>query len=224
MGQKVHPYSFRLGYIKNWKSNWYASKEKFADLLYEDFIIRKHIKKSLSYAGISNIEIERAGERVKVTIYSSRPGVVIGRRGTSIDALRDELQDKVGNQIFIDIKEIKNPSVDAQLIADNIAFQLVKRVNFRRAMKKSIQLAMEGGVKGIKISCAGRLNGAEMSRKEVYKEGKIPLQTIRADIDYGFSESNTTAGTIGVKVWVYHGDVLSPYEVLNKNNEDEKIN
>lgn len=220
MGQKVHPYSFRLGYIKKWKSRWYAKKKQFPKLLKEDAMIREHIQDTLPYGGISNIEIERAGDRLKIIIYTSRPGVVIGRRGTSIDALRDDLQDKVENQIFIDIREVKNPMVNAKLIADNIAFQLAKRINFRRAMKKSIQMAMEGGVEGIKISCAGRLNGAEMSRKAVYKEGKIPLQTIRADIDYGFTSANTTAGVIGVKVWVYHGEILFPHQQQNEENSN----
>lgn len=222
MGQKVHPYSFRLGYIKDWLSRWYAEKKNFAKFLHEDISIRKNIIESLPYGGISKIEVERAGQRLIITIYTARPGIVIGRRGTSIDALRDKLQEMTDKQIFIDIKEVKNPSVEAQLIAENIAFQLEKRVNFRRAMKKAIQLAIEGGVEGIKISCAGRLGGAEMSRKEAYKEGKIPLQTIRADIDYGFSEANTTAGVIGVKVWVYHGDILYPHEMPEEEEEEEK--
>lgn len=219
MGQKVHPYSFRLGYIKDWLSHWYTDKKNFARFLHEDISIRKYIRQSLPYGGIPKIEIERTGQRLKITIHTARPGVIIGRRGTNIDNLRDELQDKTEKQIFIDVKEVKNPSVEAQLVAENIAFQLTKRINFRRAMKKAIQLAIEGGVEGIKIECAGRLGGAEMSRKEVYKEGKIPLQTIRADIDYGFSEANTTAGVIGVKVWIYHGDILFPHEMPE---EEEK--
>jgi len=223
VGQKVHPYSFRLGYIKGWLSQWYADKKSFAKFLHEDISIRKYIQKTLPYGGISKIEIKRTGERLNIIVHSSRPGIVIGRRGVNIDTLRDELQDETSKQIFIDIQEIKNPEVEAQLIAENIAFQLTRRVNFRRAMKKAIQLAMEkGGVEGIRISCAGRLGGAEMSRKEVYKEGKIPLQTIRADIDYGFSEANTTAGVVGVKVWVYHGDILFPHQP-DKEEQEKNI-
>jgi len=201
-------------------SHWYADKKDFAKFLHEDISVREHIQNTLSYGAISKIVIDRAGERLKVVIHTARPGVVIGRRGSNIDALRDELQDKTGKQVFIDIHEIKNPNTEAQLISENVAFQLIKRVNFRRAMKKSIQLAMESGVGGIKVSCSGRLGGAEMSRRETYKEGKIPLQTIRADIDYGFSEANTAAGKIGVKVWVYHGDILFPFANKEKQRQD----
>ena len=208
MGQKVHPLSFRLGYIKSWRSSWFSNKKDFAELLHEDIKLRKYIKARLASANISRVEIERASDRVKVGIHTSRPGIVIGRRGADIDRLKDDLQDLTGKQIFIDIKEIRNPSLEAQLVAENTAFQLIKRVSHRRAMKKAVQMAMEAGAKGIKISCAGRLGGIEMSRCEGYKEGKIPLHTIRADIDYGFTEARTTYGTIGVKVWIYKGDIL----------------
>jgi len=207
MGQKVHPYALRLGFIKGWKSTWFFKKKDFPHFLYEDFKIRRYIKGTFSNAGISSIEIERASGRVRILLFTSRPGVIIGRRGVDIDRLRDELQDMTGKQIFIDIKEIKNPGIEAQLVAENVAFQLVKRVAFRRAMKKAIQMAMNAGAGGIKIACAGRLGGAEMSRRESYREGKIPLQTFRADIDYGFTEAKTTYGTIGVKVWIYKGEV-----------------
>jgi small subunit ribosomal protein S3 len=208
MGQKVHPYGLRLGFIKNWKSSWFSKKKDFANLLQEDVKIRKYIKKDFSNAGISNIEIERASGRVRIILHTSRPGVVIGRRGADIDRLRDELQDMTGKQIFIDIKEVKNPQIEAQLIAENVAYQLEKRVAFRRAMKKAMRLAMDAGAGGIKILCAGRLGGAEMSRREGYRQGKIPLQTFRSDIDYGTAIAKTTYGTIGVKVWIYKGEIF----------------
>ncbi len=208
MGHKVHPLSFRLGYIKTWSSRWFAKKKSFAEYLHEDIEIRKYVKATFSSAGISKIEIERASNRVKVIIYTARPGIIIGRKGADIDRLRDELQEKTKKEIYVEIKEVKNPRVEAQLIAENIAFQLEKRVAFRRAMKKAVQQAMAGTALGIKVKCAGRLGGAEMSRTEGYKEGKIPLQTIRADIDYGFAEALTTYGLIGVKVWIYKGDIL----------------
>ncbi|MFH1245741.1 MAG: 30S ribosomal protein S3 [Candidatus Omnitrophota bacterium] len=207
MGQKVHPYALRLGFIKGWKSVWFATKKDYAQLLYEDATIRKYIKSNFYNAGISSIEIQRASGRARIILNTSRPGVIIGRRGADIDRLRDELQDRTGKQIFIDIKEIKNAEIDAQLVAENIAFQLEKRVAFRRAMKKAMQTAMDCGCEGIKVLCSGRLGGAEMSRREGYRRGKIPLQTFRADIDYGFTEAKTTYGLIGVKVWIYKGDV-----------------
>lgn len=219
MGQKVHPYGLRLGFIKDWKSSWFSRKKDFPKLLSEDVSIRKHIKSSFPSAGIANIQIERAQGRARIILHTSRPGVIIGRRGADIDRLRDELQDTTGKQIFIDIKEIKNPAIEAQLIAENVAFQLEKRIAFRRVMKKAIQLAMDSGAGGIKIACAGRLGGAEMSRREKYRLGKIPLQTFRADIDYGFSVAMTTYGTIGVKVWVYKGDV---YKQKKEETHSEK--
>lgn len=208
MGHKVNPLSLRLGYIKTWSSRWFAQKKDFADNLHEDIQIRRYIKKNFSAAGISNIEIERASNRAKVIIQTARPGIVIGRKGADIDRLRDELQEMTKKEIYIDIKEVDNIATNAQLVAENVAFQLVKRVAFRRAMKKAVQQAVAAGALGIKIKCSGRLGGAEMSRSEGYKEGKIPLQTFRADIDYGFAEALTTYGLIGVKVWVYKGDIL----------------
>lgn len=208
MGQKVNPEILRIGVIKTWSSRWFAKKKDFADFLLEDVKIRKHIKKNLSQGAISKIEVERAGDKAKVTIHTARPGVIIGRRGADIDRLRDQLHSMTKKEIFIDIKEIKRPAAEAQLAAENIAFQLEKRIAFRRAMKRAVQQAMSAGVEGIKVACAGRLGGAEMSRREGYKEGKIPLHTLRADIDYGFAEALTTYGIIGVKCWTYKGEVL----------------
>ncbi len=220
MGHKVHPYGFRLGLIKTWKSSWFAKKKDFPQLVHEDAQIRKYIKNNFTNAGIATIEIARAKDRARIILHTSRPGVVIGRRGADIDRLRDELQDITGKQIFIDIKEIKNANLEAQLVAENVAFQLVKRVAFRRAMKKAIQMTMNEGAGGVKIACAGRLGGAEMSRREGYRKGKIPLQTFRADIDDGFAEANTTYGTIGVKVWIYKGEVYpKKKEKLPENKE-----
>ncbi|NQT46004.1 MAG: 30S ribosomal protein S3 [Candidatus Omnitrophica bacterium] len=220
MGQKVHPTSFRLGYIKDWSSRWFATKKDFPKFLKEDIIIRKHLKKSLASAAVALIEVERAGDKVRVSIHSARPGIIIGRRGAEIDRIKEELQDMIGRQVFLDIKEIKNPQVVAQLVAENIAFQLEKRIAFRRAMKKSIQAAMNAGAQGIKISCAGRLGGAEIARTEGYKEGKVPLQTLRADIDYGFTEARTAYGAIGIKVWVYKGDIM-PKAIREAKEKDK---
>ncbi|MEE8317712.1 MAG: 30S ribosomal protein S3 [Candidatus Omnitrophota bacterium] len=208
MGHKIHPYSFRLGYIKDWGSRWFARKKDFGSLLLEDARIRKHIKKNLMQAAIARIEIERASDRIRLIIHSGRPGVIIGRRGAEIDRLKDELRELIDKELQIDIKEIKRPAMSSQLVAENIAFQLEKRISFRRAMRRAVQQAITSGAQGIKIACSGRLDGSEIARKESYKEGKIPLQTIKADIDYGFAEAHTTAGLIGVKVWVYTGDVI----------------
>ncbi len=208
MGQKVHPISFRLGTVKDWNSRWYATKNEFADMLLQDAKIRKLIMKTVTAASISHVDIERASNRVRVMIFSGRPGMIIGRKGAQIDQLKEAVQTVIGDdkKLFIDIKEIKNPTLDAQIVADNISFQLLKRVAFRRAMKKTIQTIKDAGGEGIKIRCAGRLGGAEIARAESYKWGKIPLQTIRADIDYGFSEAQTPYGIIGVKVWIYKGE------------------
>ncbi|MCP4648938.1 MAG: 30S ribosomal protein S3 [PVC group bacterium] len=208
MGQKVHPLAFRLGYIKSWSSRWFAKNKNFSTLLLEDMKIRKYIKKNFSSASVAKVEIERASSRVRVIIHSGRPGVIIGRRGADIDRLRDELQSISNKEIYIDIKEVSNPAINAQLVADNVAFQLEKRVAFRRAMKKAVQQSLQSGAGGIKIMCSGRLGGAEIARTEGYKEGKIPLHTLRADIDYGFSEALTTYGVIGVKCWIYKGLVI----------------
>ncbi|MFC1807031.1 30S ribosomal protein S3 [Candidatus Omnitrophota bacterium] len=208
MGHKSHPYGLRVGFIKTWKSRWYAKKRDFAALLLEDIKIKKFVKKNFSSAAISRTEIERASDRVRVIIFSARPGIIIGRKGADIDRLRDELNKITNKEIYIDIKEIKNPYAEAQLVAENIAFQLEKRVAFRRAMKRAMQMAMDNGVGGIKLMCSGRLGGAEIARTEGYRKGSIPLQTFRADIDYGFTEAHTTYGCIGVKVWIYKGDVM----------------
>ncbi|MCK4993613.1 MAG: 30S ribosomal protein S3 [Candidatus Omnitrophica bacterium] len=216
MGQKVHPLSFRLGYIKDWKSRWFAKRKEFPKNLLEDLKIRKFIKKNFSQANVSKVEIERATKRLRVIVFSGRPGVIIGRRGADIDRLRDELQNMTKKEIFVDIKEIQNPNIDAQLVAENVAFQLEKRVAFRRAMKKAISLSRNSGAGGIKIMCSGRLGGAEIARTEKYKDGKVPLHTLRANIDYGFAEALTTYGVIGIKCWIYTGDVI-----LDKKNKAE---
>lgn len=208
MGQKVHPYAFRLGYIKNWNSRWFAKKKDVPALIAEDVKIRKYVKKTLHAAAVSKIEIERASNRVRVLIFTARPGIIIGRRGSEVDRLRDALQGITKKQIFIDIKEIKSPMTDAQLVAENIAFQLEKRIAFRRAMKKATQNAINAGSGGIKIRCSGRLGGSEIARTENSRYGKVPLQTLRADIDYGFTEAHTTFGLIGIKVWIYKGEIL----------------
>lgn len=220
MGQKVHPLSLRLGYIKSWGSKWFAGKD-YPRLLYEDIKIRKFIKERLSFAGVSKVEIERASNKVRVSIYTARPGVIIGRRGQEIDSLKDDLQELTEKDIYIDIKEVKLPQLDAQLIAENIALQLERRVSFRRAMKKAIAASMEKGALGIKIVCSGRLGGAEIARTEGYKEGKVPLQTFRSDIDYGFCEAHTAYGLIGVKVWVYKGDILKEKPKESKEAEED---
>ena len=209
MGQKVHPTGFRLGFIRTWDSRWFGRKKDFAKFLHEDFKIRKHVLKTFTQAAIAKVEIERASEKIRVFIQTARPGVIIGRKGSDIDRLREELQTMTGNkEVHINIVEIKNPSINAQLIAENIALQLEKRIAFRRAMKKAIQQAMDSGAKGIKIQTKGRLAGAEIARAEGYLEGTVPLHTLRADIDPGFAEANTTYGKIGVKVLVYKGDII----------------
>ena len=207
MGQKVNPHGLRVGVIKGWDSRWYADAD-FADNLVEDYKIRKFLKKRLFNSGISKIEIERASDRVKVTVYTAKPGVVIGKGGAEIEKLKAEVQKLTDKKLFVDIKEIKRPERDAQLVAESIAQQLENRVSFRRAMKSTMGRSMKAGVKGIKTACAGRLGGADMARTEFYSEGTIPLQTLRADIDYGFAEADTTYGKLGVKVWIYKGEVL----------------
>jgi len=208
VGQKVNPLSFRLGYIKDWGSRWFAKNKDFSGYLMEDLKIRKFIKKNFASANVSKIEIERASTKIRVIVHSGRPGVIIGRRGADIDRLKEELQKITDKEIFVDIKEVQNPSADAQLVAESVGFQLEKRIAFRRAMKKAIQQAMNNGAGGIKIMCSGRLGGAEIARTEKYKEGKVPLHTLRANIDYGFAEARTTYGVIGIKCWIYKGDVL----------------
>ena len=220
MGQKVNPHGLRVGVIKDWNAKWYADKKNFADNLIEDNKIRTFVKKDLFAAGISKVEIERAAKRIKLNIYTAKPGVIIGKGGAGIEALKVKLTNLVGSKnLLINIVEVKNAEANAQLVAENIAAQLEKRVSFRRAMKQSIQRAMRLGAKGVKTACSGRLGGAEIARTEQYHEGTIPLQTLRADIDYGFAEADTTYGKIGVKVWIYNGEVLPTKKV-----EKEEIN
>ena len=207
MGQKVNPHGLRVGVIKDWDSKWYAEAD-FADLLVEDYNIRTYLKKKLYAAGVSKIEIERASDRVKVIIYTAKPGVVIGKGGAEIEKIKAEVQKFTSKKLVVDIKEVKRPDRDAQLVAENIALQLENRVSFRRAMKSCMSRTMKSGAKGIKTSCSGRLGGADMARTEFYSEGTIPPQTLRADIDYGFAEADTTYGKVGVKVWIYKGEVL----------------
>ncbi len=207
MGQKVHPLGLRLGIIRDWDGRWYAEKE-YATFLHEDIKIRRYIKKELYNSGIARVEIERAANRIKVTIHTARPGMVIGRGGTEVEKLRKKLEEMTGKQISLNIAEVKIPELNAQLVAENIALQLEKRTSFRRAMKQAINRVMRFGALGMKVACSGRLMGAEIARTEGYSEGKVPLHTLRADIDYGFAEANTTYGKIGVKVWINKGEVL----------------
>ena len=207
MGQKVNPHGLRVGVIKDWDSRWYAEAD-FADNLVEDYNIRKFLKKKLYASGISDVEIERASDRVRVIVHTARPGIVIGKGGAEIEKLKKEVSKLTDKKVFIDIKEIKRPDREAQLVAENIAQQLENRTSFRRAMKSSMQRSMKAGVLGIKAACSGRLGGADIARSEFYSEGTIPLQTLRADIDYGFAEADTTYGKVGVKVWIYKGEVL----------------
>lgn len=219
MGQKVHPKGMRVGIIRDWESNWYADKN-YAELLHEDIKIRKYIKKNLFQAGISGVQIERAANRIKISIDTAKPGIVIGRGGSEVEALRKELERLTGKKVSVNIIEIKKPELDATLVAEGIAAQLVRRVAFRRAMKQAVSRTMRLGAQGIKISCSGRLGGAEIARTEWYSEGKVPLHTLRADIDYGFAEADTTYGKIGVKVWIYKGEILPEL----KNRKEEKTN
>lgn len=207
MGQKVNPLGFRLGVIKSWDSRWFAGKD-YATFIEHDYNLREFLKKRLYHAGISKIEIERWAKRVRLRIYAARPGIVIGKKGAEIELLKKELEKMVAQEVVIDIQEVRKPEVDAQLVAENVALQIVRRVAFRRAMKRGVSSAMRFGAQGIKICCSGRLGGAEMARTEWYKEGRIPLHTLRADIDYGFTAARTTYGIIGVKVWIFHGEIL----------------
>ncbi|HDM76256.1 MAG TPA: 30S ribosomal protein S3 [Deltaproteobacteria bacterium] len=207
MGQKVHPIGFRLGVIRTWDSKWFANRG-YDKLVYEDKQIRRFIKERLFHAGISRIEIERAANIAKIRIHTARPGIVIGKKGAEIERLKNDLENMVGREILIDIQEVRKPETDATLVAENIALQLVRRVAFRRAMKKAVTTALKFGAQGIKVSCAGRLGGAEMARREWYREGRVPLHTLRADIDYGTALAKTTYGVIGVKVWIFKGEVL----------------
>lgn len=220
MGQKVSPIVLRIGYIENWRSLWFADKGEFQKYVVEDYKIRQFIKKKFIQAAVSKVVIERLADKTKIIIHTARPGVIIGRRGADIDKLKGELAEISSKEIAIETREIKNPSVDAQLVAQNVAFQLAKRVAFRRAMKRAIDQSMTAGAKGIKIQCGGRLNGAEMARKEKYLEGKLPLHTLRANIDYGFAEALTTYGLLGVKVWINKGEVIKGVDRPNMNEEN----
>lgn len=207
MGQKVHPVGIRIGIIRDWDARWYA-KKNYKELLHEDLAIRDYIKKALSQASVSRVEIERAANRIRISIHTGKPGMVIGRGGSGVEQLRKNLEKLTGKQVHVNIMEIKIPELNAQLVAENIASQLVRRIAFRRAMKQSVTRTMRAGAKGIKVACSGRLAGAEIARAEAYHEGTVPLQTLRADIDYGFAEADTTYGKIGVKVWIYKGEIL----------------
>lgn len=207
MGQKTNPVGFRIGYNRTWSSRWYARKD-FVKLLHEDIQIRRMVKQKLYHAGVSRVEIERSGDQTRVIIHTARPGIIIGRKGAEVDKLKAMLEKKYGNTVYITVKEIKKPELDAQLVSENIAVQLEKRVAFRRAMKRSVAAALRLGAQGIRINCAGRLGGAEIARTEWYREGRVPLHTLRADIDYGFAEAHTTMGQIGVKTWIYKGEIL----------------
>jgi small subunit ribosomal protein S3 len=211
LGQKVHPVGFRLGITKIWDSRWYSDKEYNAFVL-EDFKIRKYLKEKLFQAGISKVEIERAAGKARVRIHTARPGIVIGKKGAEIEKLKQDLMKRLNREVILDIQEVRKPEIDAQLVAENIAMQLVRRVAFRRAMKKAVSSALRFGAQGIKIACAGRLGGAELARREWYREGRVPLQTLRADIDYGFAEAFTTYGVIGVKVVIFKGEILPERE------------
>ena len=222
MGQKVHPTGVRVGIIKDWNSKWYADSKNFADYLVEDQKIRKFLKKKLYAAGISKIEIERTAKIVKINLYTAKPGIVIGKGGAGADAVKQEVAKLIGKEVNLNIVEVKNIDVDAQLVAENIAGQLERRISFRRAMKQCMQKALKSGALGIKTAVSGRLGGADMARTEFYKEGNIPLQTLRADIDYGFAEADTTYGKIGVKVWVYKGDNFGQEEAVEAPREDRR--
>ncbi len=209
MGQKVHPYGFRLGFNKTWRSRWFADRD-YAKLLHEDIKLRGELKKRFAHAGVARIDIERAANKLKIDIHTSRPGIIIGRKGTEVDKLRQELTKHTGREVFINILEIQKPELDAQLIGESVAMQLEKRIAFRRAMRKAVESALRFGARGIKVLVSGRLNGAEIARSEWYLHGQLPLQTLRADVDYGFAQAFTTYGTIGVKVWLYKGERLAP--------------
>jgi len=215
MGQKVHPIGFRLGINKTWVSRWFAEKD-YSKLLQEDIDIRKFLKKKLYHAGVAKIEIERVGAKIIISIHTARPGIIIGRKGAEIDNLKNEVQKLTHQEVFINIIEVRKPEIDAQLVGENIASQLERRVSFRRAMKRSVTYSLKFGGQGIRISCSGRLGGAEMARTEWYREGKVPLHTIRANIDFGFAEAKTTYGLIGIKVWIYKGEVSQDSEAVKE--------
>ncbi len=223
MGQKTHPIGFRLGYIKSWDSKWYEEKN-YAKWLHEDIKIRESLRKDLESAGVSKIEIERAANIVKVNIHTARPGIVIGKKGAGIEDLKKKIQTMTENEVFVNIHEIRKAELDAYLLAENVAMQLSRRIAFRRAMKKAVQSALKFGAKGIKVACSGRLGGAEMARYEWYREGRVPLHTLRADIDYGIAKSHTTYGVIGVKCWIFKGEILPQAKSLKNKPKAEKAN
>lgn len=222
MGQKVNPHGLRIGIIKDWDTKWYADNSQFSDLLIEDVKVRKFLKNKLFASGVGRVEIERAANKLKINVHTAKPGIVIGKGGTGIEELRKQVEQLTGKSVLINITEIKVPDANAQLVAENIASQLVRRISFRRAMKQTMSRAMKAGAKGIKSQCSGRLGGAEIARREHYREGTIPLQTLRADIDYGFAEADTTYGKIGVKVWIYKGEVLPAAKKAVKAEGGEK--
>lgn len=213
MGQKVHPYGFRLGYNRGWHSRWFAKRD-FGKLLIEDLKLKRELKARFAQAGVSQIEIDRAANRLKIIIYTSRPGIIIGRKGAEIDKLKQEISRRTGREVFINIQEIHKPELNAQLQAEKIAQQLEKRIAFRRAMRKTVEETQRFGAQGIKVRVSGRLNGAEIARSEWVLNGRLPLHTLRADVDYGFAEANTTFGVIGVKVWIYRGEIMNPREAM----------
>lgn len=212
MGQKVNPIGLRLNIVRTWESIWYAGRD-YAKFLFEDQKIRKYVKDRLNHAGISKVKIARTGDKVRIKLHTARPGIVIGKKGTEIEALKADLDKLTKRECHLDIHEVRRPEADAQLVAESVAMQLVRRIAFRRAMKKAVNVALKFGAKGIKISCSGRLGGAEMSRTEWYREGRVPLHTLRADLDYGFAEAKTTYGIIGVKVWIFKGEILSDSDI-----------
>ena len=222
MGQKTHPFGFRLGVVRTWSSRWYSEREKYRKFLHEDVTLKRYVKKKLYHAGVSKVEIERWSKNLRVNIFTARPGIIIGKKGSGIETLKAELQKMVpDSELFLNIQEVRKPEMDAQLVAENVAAQLERRVAFRRAMKKAVQAAQKFGAKGVKIHCAGRLGGAEMSRREWYREGRVPLHTLRADIDYGFAEAKTTYGVLGVKVWIMKGEIL-PGQIQEKDTRGGK--
>ena len=221
MGQKTHPYGLRLGVIDDWQSKWYAKDEKFADFLYEDIVLRRYLMKRFEHASLAKVGIERTPKKVNVNLFTARPGVVIGKKGEELERLKSELQYLTGKEIYISVHEIKRPEADAKLVAENIARQLEKRVSFRRAMKRAMQSAMRMGIEGVKIQCGGRLGGAEIARVEKYAEGRVPLHTLRADIDYATATAKTVYGSVGIKVWIMHGEKIGK-DVLSSEPKREK--
>jgi small subunit ribosomal protein S3 len=222
LGQKTHPIGVRLGIIKTWDSKWFA-KRNYKDMLFEDITIQKFIKANLFHAGVAKVEIERTGKKIRAVIHTARPGIIIGKKGAEVEKLKKELEKISGQEMSVDIKEIRKPELDAQLVAENVALQLEKRIAFRRAMKKAIASSVRFGALGIKVACAGRLAGAEIARDEWYREGRVPLHTFRSDIDYGVAEARTTYGRIGVKVWIYKGDILQESAALQASSNDTAV-